>query len=105
MKFDQKGYYIFSMDRFIGYLKLGDLQSAYKILVNTEKEEIRNLKIFEEDKYNYPEDSIVSQKELIEEIRTQKRAIENNDTDLLRAILDKNFLNSKKLLQPYGIHL
>jgi hypothetical protein len=105
MKFDQKGYYFFSLDRFIGYLKLGDLQNAYKILANTEKEEIRNLKIIEDNEYIYPADSIVRQKELIDEIRTQKRAIEDNDTDLLRAILNENFLNSKKMLQPYGIYL
>lgn len=90
---------------FLAYIKLGDMKKAYKALEDEEKFELEGLEIIKSCENIYPKDSIMEQNELIELIRTRKRAVENEDMDYLNAILETNYLNSKKMLQPYGILL
>jgi hypothetical protein len=91
--YNQHGHFMYLLDEFIAYLKLGDLDMAYKSL--EAKERIERM---------YPS-SIMEQKIIFEEIGTQKQAIESKEIDILSAIIDKNYLNNKKMLRPYGIYL
>jgi hypothetical protein len=90
---------------FLANVKLGEMQKAYETLEDREKFELEGLEVIRRYEHIYPKDTIMQQNELIEIIRTKKRAIENNDTDFLNAILDTNYLNNKKMLEPYGIFL
>jgi hypothetical protein len=96
-------------DIFLANIKLGDMQEAFKALKRIEKDDKEGVNILTRSILNnentYSEESLISAKSALANTQAKMRAIENNDTDFLNAILDKTYMNSKKMLLPYGIIL